>query len=69
MKMSPCDRYRHDNRFYALTQRLVALLEEGFCDYATLQEASVFASIEHSQIHGAQITPSVRQWMEKGALS
>ena len=50
-------RFRNDTKFYALVEQLVHMLECNICDYHTLQEASVFASVRHMQIHGSPVSP------------
>ena len=63
--MTPIERWKHDVRFHAIVNNMTNMLEEGLCDYATLQQAAIFASIRHGQIHGMKPCPVAMQFLEK----
>ncbi len=55
--MTPIERFRTDARFHAIVETMVAMLNDNQCDYATLQQAAITASIRHAQIHGSPVIP------------
>ena len=65
LAMPPIERYRHDHRFHAIVNNMVDMMEQGLCDGATLQQASIVASIEHGMRHGVPICPISRAFMEE----
>ena len=68
LTMTPIERFRNDNRFHAIVNNMVAMLDDGQCDYATLQQAAITASIRHAQIHGAPVLPMTQEFLN-GTLS
>lgn len=63
LTMTPIERFRNDNEFRAITEQMVNMLEQGLCDYATLQQASIAASIRHGQLHGMAPCPAAIAFM------
>ena len=59
MKITPYEKYMEDPKFHAVVDKLTDLIEQGWCDYHALQEASVVASVCHCQRHGCPVSPIV----------